>query len=161
LDAPRTLHDVRDADPDQLLGLDRQDARSERLAVELQKRPVSLGRELAHPPELLSDVDSVKHHDVPPLAVVPSYTPPSASGSTQKRCDSIRKMGDTRGHQDGGTLTRTSVCIVGGGPAGMLLGLLLARRGVDVIVLEGHENFDREFRGEVLQPSTARLLDEL
>ena len=51
--------------------------------------------------------------------------------------------------------------MVGGGPAGLLLGLLLAKRGVDVIVLEAHETFDREFRGEVLQPSTAHLLDEL
>jgi len=53
------------------------------------------------------------------------------------------------------------MCIVGGGPAGMMLGLLLAKRGVDVLVLEGHENFDREYRGEVLQPSTVHLLDEL
>jgi 2-polyprenyl-6-methoxyphenol hydroxylase-like FAD-dependent oxidoreductase len=42
-----------------------------------------------------------------------------------------------------------------------MLGLLLAKRGADVLVLEGHETFDREFRGEVLQPSTAHLLDEL
>jgi 2-polyprenyl-6-methoxyphenol hydroxylase-like FAD-dependent oxidoreductase len=42
-----------------------------------------------------------------------------------------------------------------------MLGLLLAKRGVDVLVLEGHEDFEREFRGEVLQPSTAHLLDEL
>jgi 2-polyprenyl-6-methoxyphenol hydroxylase-like FAD-dependent oxidoreductase len=56
---------------------------------------------------------------------------------------------------------RASACIVGGGPGGLLLGLLLAKRGVDVIVLEGHEDFDREFRGEVLQPSTSHLLDEL
>jgi len=51
--------------------------------------------------------------------------------------------------------------VVGGGPAGLLLGLLLAKRGVEVIVLEGHETFDREFRGEVLQPSAVHLLDEL
>jgi len=42
-----------------------------------------------------------------------------------------------------------------------MLGLLLAKRGVDVLVLEGHEDFEREFRGEVLQPSTSHLLDEL
>jgi 2-polyprenyl-6-methoxyphenol hydroxylase-like FAD-dependent oxidoreductase len=59
------------------------------------------------------------------------------------------------------TTIQTSVCIVGGGPAGLLLGLLLAKRNVDIIVLEGHGTFEREFRGEVLQPSTAHLLDEL
>jgi 2-polyprenyl-6-methoxyphenol hydroxylase-like FAD-dependent oxidoreductase len=56
---------------------------------------------------------------------------------------------------------RVDVCVVGGGPAGLLLGLLLAKRGAKVVVLEGHETFDREFRGEVLQPSTARLLDQI
>jgi len=56
---------------------------------------------------------------------------------------------------------RTGACIVGGGPAGLLLGLLLAKRGANVIVLEAHRTFDREFRGEVLQPSTARLLDQI
>src|SRR5262245_39355406 len=59
------------------------------------------------------------------------------------------------------TTIHTDVCIVGGGPAGLLLGLLLAKRGAEVIVLEAHETFDREFRGEVLQPSTAHLLDAL
>lgn len=59
------------------------------------------------------------------------------------------------------TTANVSTCIVGGGPAGLMLGLLLAERGADVLVLEGHETFDREFRGEVLQPSAAHLLDEL
>src|SRR5882724_1062079 len=59
------------------------------------------------------------------------------------------------------TSAHVSACIVGGGPAGLMLGLLLAKRGVDVLVLEGHEDFEREFRGEVLQPSTSHLLDEL
>src|SRR6187549_1979575 len=57
--------------------------------------------------------------------------------------------------------THVNVCIVGGGPGGLMLGLLLAKRGAEVLVLEGHENFDREFRGEVLQPSTAHLLDQM
>ena len=59
------------------------------------------------------------------------------------------------------TKVHVNVCIVGGGPAGLMLGLLLAKRGAEVLVLEGHANFDREYRGEVLQPSTAHLLDEL
>ena len=59
------------------------------------------------------------------------------------------------------TTVHVNACIVGGGPAGLMLGLLLARRGADVLVLEGHENFEREFRGEVLQPSTAHLLADL
>jgi 2-polyprenyl-6-methoxyphenol hydroxylase-like FAD-dependent oxidoreductase len=59
------------------------------------------------------------------------------------------------------TSLRTGVCIVGGGPAGLTLGLLLAKRGADVLVLEGHEDFEREFRGEVLQPSTSNLLDAI
>lgn len=62
---------------------------------------------------------------------------------------------------DGTASTHADVCVVGRGPAGLLLGLLLAKRGSSVIVLEGHPTFDREFRGEVLQPSTARLLDGL
>jgi 2-polyprenyl-6-methoxyphenol hydroxylase-like FAD-dependent oxidoreductase len=59
------------------------------------------------------------------------------------------------------TPERVNACIVGGGPAGLMLGLLLAKRGTEVLVLEGHETFDREFRGEVLQPSTVHLLDKL
>jgi 2-polyprenyl-6-methoxyphenol hydroxylase-like FAD-dependent oxidoreductase len=57
--------------------------------------------------------------------------------------------------------TETDVCIVGGGPAGMMLGLLLARRGVDVVVLEKHADFFRDFRGDTVHPSTLDVLDEL
>ncbi|MPY78028.1 MAG: FAD-dependent oxidoreductase [Actinophytocola sp.] len=56
---------------------------------------------------------------------------------------------------------RTTCVIAGGGPAGMVLGLLLARAGVDVTVLEKHGDFLRDFRGDTVHPSTMRLLDEL
>ncbi|MFD9884510.1 FAD-dependent oxidoreductase [Streptomyces alboflavus] len=58
-------------------------------------------------------------------------------------------------------MERTTCCVVGGGPAGMMLGLLLARAGVDVTVLEKHGDFLRDFRGDTVHPSTLRLLDEL
>ncbi|MDF0652954.1 MAG: FAD-dependent oxidoreductase [Nitrospira sp.] len=52
-------------------------------------------------------------------------------------------------------------CIAGGGPAGMMLGLLLARAGVSVLVLEKHEDFLRDFRGDTLHPSTLEIIHEL
>jgi 2-polyprenyl-6-methoxyphenol hydroxylase-like FAD-dependent oxidoreductase len=52
-------------------------------------------------------------------------------------------------------------CIAGGGPAGVMLGFLLARAGVDVIVLEKHADFFRDFRGDTIHPSTLALFDEL
>ena len=55
----------------------------------------------------------------------------------------------------------TTCAIVGGGPAGMVLGLLLARAGIEVTVLEKHADFLRDFRGDTVHPSTLRLLDEL
>ena len=55
----------------------------------------------------------------------------------------------------------TGCLIVGGGPAGMVLGLLLARAGVEVTVLEKHADFLRDFRGDTVHPSTMQLLDEL
>jgi len=57
--------------------------------------------------------------------------------------------------------TRVTCCIAGCGPAGAMLGLLLARSGVDVLVLEKHGDFLRDFRGDTLHPSTLRLFDEL
>jgi len=55
----------------------------------------------------------------------------------------------------------TRCCIVGGGPAGMMLGYLLARAGIDVLVLEKHGDFLRDFRGDTIHPSTLDLLHEL
>jgi len=52
-------------------------------------------------------------------------------------------------------------CIAGGGPAGMMLGLLLARAGVDVLVLEKHADFLRDFRGDTIHPSTLEVMHEL
>jgi 2-polyprenyl-6-methoxyphenol hydroxylase-like FAD-dependent oxidoreductase len=54
-----------------------------------------------------------------------------------------------------------TVCIVGGGPSGVMLGLLLARAGIDVVVLEKHADFFRDFRGDTVHPSTLQVLDEL
>lgn len=56
---------------------------------------------------------------------------------------------------------KTTCCIAGGGPAGMMLGFLLARAGVPVVVLEKHADFLRDFRGDTIHPSTLELMHEL
>jgi 2-polyprenyl-6-methoxyphenol hydroxylase-like FAD-dependent oxidoreductase len=56
---------------------------------------------------------------------------------------------------------KTTCCIIGGGPAGIMLGFLLARSGVDVTVLEKHADFFRDFRGDTIHPSTLELMYEL
>ena len=58
------------------------------------------------------------------------------------------------------TLTK-QCCVVGGGPAGMMLGFLLARAGVEVAVLEKHQDFLRDFRGDTVHPSTLEIMYEL
>jgi 2-polyprenyl-6-methoxyphenol hydroxylase-like FAD-dependent oxidoreductase len=55
----------------------------------------------------------------------------------------------------------TQCCVAGGGPAGIVLGLLLARAGVDVVVLEKHADFLRDFRGDTIHPSTLEVMHEL
>jgi 2-polyprenyl-6-methoxyphenol hydroxylase-like FAD-dependent oxidoreductase len=56
---------------------------------------------------------------------------------------------------------RATCCVAGGGPAGVMLGYLLARAGVDVLVLEKHQDFFRDFRGDTIHPSTLELMYEL
>lgn len=64
-------------------------------------------------------------------------------------------------NQAASEIVQTRCCVVGGGPAGMLAGLLLARAGVDVVVLEKHADFLRDFRGDTIHPSTLELMYEL
>ena len=57
--------------------------------------------------------------------------------------------------------SETGCCVAGCGPAGAVLALLLARAGVDVVVLEKHGDFLRDFRGDTIHPSTLEILDEI
>src|SRR5579864_8434864 len=56
---------------------------------------------------------------------------------------------------------RVTCCVAGGGPAGIMLGFLLARAGVKIVVLEKHKDFFRDFRGDTIHPSTLQVMHEL
>ncbi|GAC1663449.1 MAG: FAD-dependent oxidoreductase [Ktedonobacteraceae bacterium] len=58
-------------------------------------------------------------------------------------------------------VTQTTCCIVGAGPAGAMLALLLARQGIPVLLLEAHTDFDRDFRGDTIHPSVLTILNEI
>ncbi|QIP10010.1 FAD-dependent oxidoreductase [Bradyrhizobium symbiodeficiens] len=66
----------------------------------------------------------------------------------------------TSGQQSNRT-KKVRCCVVGGGPAGMMLGYLLGRAGIEVVVLEKHADFFRDFRGDTVHPSTLQVMDEL
>src|SRR5262249_11279578 len=73
----------------------------------------------------------------------------------------IPALQTTGGEGRMGRMLTTSCCIAGGGPAGLMAGLLLARAGVDVVVLEKHADFLRDFRGDTIHPSTLQVMHEL
>jgi 2-polyprenyl-6-methoxyphenol hydroxylase-like FAD-dependent oxidoreductase len=64
-------------------------------------------------------------------------------------------------HPSVSDVQQTTCCIVGGGPAGVLLALLLARQGIGVMLLEAHKDFDRDFRGDTIHPSVMEIMEEL
>ena len=71
------------------------------------------------------------------------------------------KLGVARTATEVHEVQRAECCIVGGGPAGAVLALLLARKGVRVTLLEMHKNFDRDFRGDTIHPSVMEILSEI
>jgi 2-polyprenyl-6-methoxyphenol hydroxylase-like FAD-dependent oxidoreductase len=72
-----------------------------------------------------------------------------------------RPTGESEPPEEVNSVERTACCVVGGGPGGMMLALLLARKGVSVTLLEAHQDFDRQFRGDTLHPAILEILDQI
>jgi 2-polyprenyl-6-methoxyphenol hydroxylase-like FAD-dependent oxidoreductase len=77
--------------------------------------------------------------------------------------DTDARNGDSLSVGDGtpAEIQETTCCVVGAGPAGVMLSLLLARAGIRVTLLEAHRDFDRDFRGDTVHPSTLEVLDQI
>src|SRR3712207_2788971 len=85
-----------------------------------------------------------------------------SSGRTMgERMHAERAIEKREPTHEGRDVKRTTCCIVGGGPAGGVLALLLARSGVNVTLLEAHLDFDREFRGDTIHPSVMEIMNQL
>jgi 2-polyprenyl-6-methoxyphenol hydroxylase-like FAD-dependent oxidoreductase len=78
-----------------------------------------------------------------------------------RACTMRQETVEARGDAPMSETISTQCCVAGGGPAGVMLGFLLARAGVSVVVLEKHADFFRDFRGDTVHPSTLELMSEL
>jgi 2-polyprenyl-6-methoxyphenol hydroxylase-like FAD-dependent oxidoreductase len=107
------------------------------------------------------ELDAVGHEQIPPGGDGGNETDISTSHVVYR---STTHPGPQPGAAKGACMAEaivTRCCVAGGGPAGMMLGFLLARAGIDVVVLEKHADFFRDFRGDTIHPSTMQLMHEL
>jgi 2-polyprenyl-6-methoxyphenol hydroxylase-like FAD-dependent oxidoreductase len=74
---------------------------------------------------------------------------------------STTDVDDSDKQPQAGQVQTVDCCIVGGGPAGIVMGVLLARLGIRVTILEAHDDFDREFRGDTIHPGVMEIMDQL
>lgn len=80
---------------------------------------------------------------------------------TESAGDSSPEPRKPGGNHNIASRRHTTCCIVGAGPGGAVLALILARQGIDVTLLEAHEDFDRDFRGDTIHPSVLEIMDQL
>ena len=111
-------------------------------------------------PEIVG-TDGSERAAVPPHGRAQRIDDDSFSHDSRNAFARRRRAALAAANASGVETMRARCCIAGGGPAGMMLGFLLARAGVDVVVLEKHADFLRDFRGDTVHPSTLELMYEL